>query len=59
MVDKLKDRNVEDPITGTILADILMLSQGFDECYFSFVRRDGNCMMKFVGKNLFQYGLLV
>ncbi|XP_027162557.1 uncharacterized protein LOC113763065 [Coffea eugenioides] len=40
MVDKLKDRNNEDPITGTILADILMLSQEFDECYFSFVKRD-------------------
>ncbi|XP_027109105.1 uncharacterized protein [Coffea arabica] len=42
MVDKLKDMNAEDSVTGTILIDILKLSQGFDECCFSFVKRDGN-----------------
>ncbi|XP_071901099.1 uncharacterized protein [Coffea arabica] len=44
MVDKLNDRNAENPITGTILADNLLLSQGFEKCYFSFVRREGNCV---------------
>ncbi|XP_071924136.1 uncharacterized protein [Coffea arabica] len=44
MVDKLKDKNADDPITGTILADILLLSRSFEECYFSFVRREGNCV---------------
>ncbi|XP_027090212.1 uncharacterized protein [Coffea arabica] len=36
MVDKLKDRNVDDPVAGTILNDVMTLCQGFSECYFSF-----------------------
>ena len=42
LVDKLRERNVDDPITGTILSDVLFLSHDFDVCQFSFVKREGN-----------------
>ena len=44
LVDKLRGRDVDDPITGTILHDVLILSQDFDTCLFSFVKRGGNCV---------------
>ncbi|XP_027082670.1 uncharacterized protein [Coffea arabica] len=44
LVDKLRGRDMDDPVTGTILHDVLILSQGFVTCQFSFVKRGGNCV---------------
>ncbi|XP_027071883.1 uncharacterized protein [Coffea arabica] len=44
VVEKIKTGCRKDPKIGAIIEDILRLGNQFAECYFSFVRREGNCV---------------
>lgn len=44
IIDKIREKNTEDSNIGVILFDILKISQDFAECYFSFIKREGNCV---------------
>ncbi|XP_071924705.1 uncharacterized protein [Coffea arabica] len=40
----------KDPKVGTIVEDILRLRDKFEQCYFSFVKREGNCVSHYLAK---------
>ncbi|XP_027076016.1 uncharacterized protein [Coffea arabica] len=40
----------QDPKVGAIVEDILRLKDQFENCYFSFVKREGNCVCHYLAK---------
>ncbi|XP_071923288.1 uncharacterized protein [Coffea arabica] len=52
VIDKI-EKGMEDVVTSTVLQDIKLLQYNFEECWFSFVRRDFN----FVSHSLAKFAL--
>ena len=50
VVEGIRTGCKKEPKVGAIVGDILRLKNQFEKCYFSFVKREGNCVCHYLAK---------